>query len=334
MSESGTSRQIELTPFRMRVGIAVGAVVIGLVVFATIGTGSYLSGKSGTSTPSDPLAQKVQSLQEDLRKKELEIAIQEKRLKEMQESPTLAAIPPRPAREAAPAEEGTNDQELQAENEGPLTALQDAIKSPADAPDRSKNAAEETEESQSTFSSVQSAPRRFAGPRPTDRPLVGSGEPEGSSAQSPIVNFNARDVTVEVDGANKWKLSFRLVKDHPDTLFSGYVFVFVETVDRRGNKGIVVYPSSTRLAEEDLPADYREGKSIAPPIRHNAKVALDYEGEQLGTSLSRVSILLYDESGKIVFQRGFERNELKMVSKKAGGLEGARSRAVQKRRAL
>ena len=50
--------------------------------------------------------------------------------------------------------------------------------------------------------------------------------------------------------------------------------------------------------------------------------------------MSRVSILLYDENGKIVFQRGFARNELKMVGKKGEGLEGARSRAVQKRRAL
>jgi hypothetical protein len=334
MSESGTSRQIELTPFRMRAGLAVGAVVIGLVVLAVIGIGGHFSSKSVSTSGDDGLSQKVQSLQEELRKKDQEIAIQEKRLKELQESPTLAAIPPRPAREARPAEEATNDQELPVENEGPLTALQDAVKSPADALDRSKDSAEEVEEAPSTFSSGESAPRRSAGPRSPERSLVEPGDSEGSSAQSPIVNFNARDVTVEVDSANKWNLSFRLVKDHPDTLFSGYVFVFVETVDRRGKKGIVVYPSSTRLAEEDLPADYREGKSITPPIRHNARVALDYEGAQLGTSLSRVSILLYDESGKIVFQRGFDRNELKMVGKKVGGLDGARSRTVQKRRAL
>jgi hypothetical protein len=316
----------------MRLGMAVGAVLIGLVVLGIVGTGSYLSSRNRTTVRNDTLAQKVQSLQEDLRKKEQEIAIQEKRLKESQESPTLAAIPARPARKAEPAEEA-RDERLPAENEGPLTALQDAVKSPADSSGQSKDSTE-IQESPSTFSSAGATTEKFTGPGTTESPLVRTGESEGTSAQSPIINFNARDVTAEVEGANKWKLSFRLVKDHPDTLFSGYVFVFVETVDRRGKKGIVVYPSSTRLAEEDLPADYREGKSIAPPFRHNAKVALDYEGNQLETSLSRVSILLYDENGNIVFQRGFDRKELRMVGKKGGTLEGARSRAGQKRRAL
>jgi hypothetical protein len=334
MSESGSSRQVELTPFRMRFGFAVAAAVIGLVVFAIIGTGGYLSSKGGTAGQNDMSAQTVQSLQEELRSKELEIAIQEKRLKELQESPTLAAVPPRPTKEVAPAGEGTHDQELPVENEGPLTALQDAVKSPTSPPGRSKAVDEEIDESPSTFSSAESATRRFAGRGSTETPLVGPGATEGSSAQGPIINFNAQDVTAVVESPSKWKLSFRLVKDHPDTLFSGYVFVFVETVDQRGKSRIVVYPSNTRLAEEDLPADYREGKSITPPFRVNARVALDYGDDRPGTSLSRVSILLYDENGKIVFQRGFARNELKMVGKKGEGLEGARSRAVQKRRAL
>jgi hypothetical protein len=333
MSESGSSRQIELTPFRKRVGLAVAAVLIGLLVFAIIGTGGYLSNKGGATSQNDTLAQKVQSLQEELRSKELEIAIQEKRLKELQESPTLAAVPPRPTREAAIAGEETHDQELPVENEGPLTALQDAVKSPTSPAGRSKAVDEEIEESPSTLSPAESATRKFAGRALTKAPLVGSGATEGSS-QGPIINFNAQDVTAVVESPNRWKLSFRLVKDHPDTLFSGYVFVFVETVDQKGKNRIVVYPSNTRLAEEDLPADFREGKSITPPFRVNARVALDYGDDRPGTSLSRVSILLYDENGKIVFQRGFARNELKMVGKKGEGLEGARSRAAQKRRAL
>ncbi len=142
---------MELTPFRMRVGLAVAAVVIGLVVFAIIGAGGYLSSKGGTTSQHDTLGQKVQSLQEELRSKELEIAIQEKRLKELQESPTLAAVPPRPTREGAPAGEGTQDQELSVENEGPLTALQDAVKSPTSPPGRSKAVDEEIEESPSTL---------------------------------------------------------------------------------------------------------------------------------------------------------------------------------------
>jgi hypothetical protein len=334
MSESGTSRQIELTPLRVRVGLVAGAVAIGLVVLGILGTWGYLSGKRGATAINDTLEPKVQALQEELRKKELEIAIQEKRLRELQESPTLAAIPSRPAREAAPAAEATNDREPATESDGPLTALQDAVKPPPDSSGRSKGSGEAIEESPGTSSSAGLATRKPVASRPTESPLVRAGQSEGTSAQSPIVNFNARDVTAEVEGANRWKLSFRLVKDHPDTLFSGYVFVFVETVDPQGKRGIVVYPSSTRLAEEDLPVDYREGKAIAPPFRHNAKVALDYEGDQLESSLSRISILLYDESGKIVFQRGFDRKELKMVGKKSGTLEGARSKAGQKRRAL
>jgi hypothetical protein len=334
MSESGSSRQIELTPFRIRFGFVVAAVVIGLVVFAVISTGGYLSGKGGTSGPQDVLAQKVQSLQEELRSKELEIAIQEKRLKEFQESPTLAAVPPRPTKEVAPVGEETHDQDLPVENESPLTALQDAVKSPTSPPSRSRVADEDIEESPSTFSAAESATRKFAGRGSAETPLVGPGTTEGSSSEGPIINFNAQDVTAVVESPSRWKLSFRLVKDHPDTLFSGYVFVFVETVDQKGKSRIVVYPSNTRLAEEDLPADYREGKSITPPFRVNARVALDYGDDRPGTSLSRVSILLYDEHGKIVFQRGFARNELKTVGKKGEGLEGARSRAAHKRRAL
>lgn len=308
--------------------------MIGLLVFAVIGTGGYLSSKGGTSSQQDTLAQKVQSLQEELRSKELEIAIQEKRLKELQESPTLAAVPPRPTKEVAPVGEESHDQDLPVENEGPLTALQDAVKSPTSPPGRSKAGDEEIEDSPSTFSAGESTTRKFASRGSAEAPLVGSGISEGSSSEGPIINFNAQDVTAVVESPSRWKLSFRLVKDHPDTLFSGYVFVFVETVDQKGKSRIVVYPSNTRLAEEDLPADYREGKSITPPFRVNARVALDYGDDRPGTSLSRVSILLYDENGKIVFQRGFARNELKMVGKKGEGLEGARSRAAQKRRAL
>lgn len=330
MSESGSSRQIELTPFRLRLGFAAVAVVIGLVVFAVIGVRGYLSGKGGTTSPNDTIAQQVQSLQEEVRKKELEIAIQGKRLKELQESPTLAAVPPRPTREVAPAEEGPQDEGSPVANDGPLTALQDAVKSPANPRALSKGQGEEVEESPSTFPSGESATRKLAGSGQTEPPLEGSGE--SSAGQAPIINFNAQEVTAAVEGSNIGKLSFRLIKDHPDTLFSGYVFVFVETVDQHGATQIVVYPKETRLGEEDLPADFREGKVI--PFKVNARVALEFPDNRPGTTLSRVSILLYDENGKIVFQRGFNRNELKMVGKKGGGIEGARSRAGQKRRAL
>ena len=168
MGESGSSRQIELTPFRLRVGFVAVAVVIGLAVIAVISMGGYLSGKGGATSPNDTLAQQVQSLQEEVRKKELEIAIQGKRLKELQDSPTLAAAPPRPTKEVTPAEEGPQDRESPAENEGPLTALQDSVKSPINPPGRSKGQEEEIEESPSAFPSAESSTRKFAGQR-TDR---------------------------------------------------------------------------------------------------------------------------------------------------------------------
>ncbi len=316
----------------MRVGFAVVAAVIGLVVFAIIGMGGYLSGKGGSTSQNDTVTQKVQSLQEELRKRELEIAIQEKRLKELQESPTLAAVPPLPTREAAPVEEEAHDRKSPVEDEGPLTALQDAVKAPANPPGRSKAVEEEIEESPSTFSSTESGTGKFAGRGSTEPPLMGTGESGLGSVQTPIINFNAQEVTATVESPNSGKLSFRLIKDHPDTLFSGYLFVFVETVDQRGENRIVVYPSKTRLAEEDLPADYRDGQSI--PFKVNSRVELAYGDSRSGTSLSRVSILLYDENGKIVFQRGFDRKELRLVGKKGGALEGVRSTAGQKRRAL
>jgi hypothetical protein len=315
----------------MRLGFILVAAIVCLVVFAGLGLRGLLAGKGGGTSQNDGIAQNVKSLQEELRKKELTIAIQEKRLKELQESPTLAAIPPRQMREVAPAEEGDREQEPAVENEGPLTDLQDAVKPPSGPSAGSKRSDEYAEESPGTSSS-EPGTRKFTGPGTTEPPLTRLPETGGEATQMPIVNFNAQEVTAEVESPSSGKLSFRLIKDHPDILFSGYVFVFVETVDRRGKSKIVVYPSETRLGEEDLPADYREGKAI--PFKVNARVALDYVDDRPGTHLSRVSILLYDEHGKIVFQRGFDRSELKMVAKKGGNVEGVSSRAGQKRRAL
>jgi len=50
--------------------------------------------------------------------------------------------------------------------------------------------------------------------------------------------------------------------------------------------------------------DFREGESIS--FKHNSRVELPYEDIRSGASLARVSILLYGENGKIVFQRGFD----------------------------
>ncbi|MCL5124633.1 MAG: hypothetical protein M1511_09095 [Deltaproteobacteria bacterium] len=148
-----------------------------------------------------------------------------------------------------------------------------------------------------------------------------------------IMNFNAQDVTVKPEGANSGTLSFRLIKDHPDMLFSGYLFVFVEMKDKKRETKIFVYPDKTRLGEGDLPSDFRQGENIS--FKYNSRVELPYGDIRSGSALARVSILLYGDDGKIVFQRGFEKKEL-LVSGASGPqrMEGAKSKPADKRRAL
>ncbi len=333
MSESGSSRQIELTPFRMRVGLALAAVIVGLAIFAIVGLAGLLSKMGSSTSPDDALAQKVQSLQQELKKKDLAVAAQEKRLMELQESPAPAGGGSRRTKEIATANAGAHGQEPAPANDGPLAALQDAVKSPSSAPAESKGTAEKTGRGSSTFSSEPHAEESPGQSLPEQRPESREGTVERTE-QAPIVNFNAQDVTAYVGGRNSGKLSFRLIKDHPDTMFSGYVFVFVETVDQSGKSRIVVYPSKTRLSDGYLPIDYKEGQPI--PFKVNARVRVDLPDEDISpaASLSRVSILLYDADGKIVFQRGFDRKELKVVGNRAGNTGNARTRAGQKRRAL
>ncbi|MDR3603453.1 MAG: hypothetical protein P4L38_02385 [Syntrophaceae bacterium] len=172
----------------------------------------------------------------------------------------------------------------------------------------------------------------------------GTGNPESSARSQtvapqhdqpagPIVNFNAQDVTVKPTGAKSGTLSFRLIKDHSDVLFSGYLFVFVEMKDKRGETKIYVYPDKTRLGEGDLPSNFKQGENIS--FKYNSRVELPYGDIRSGAGLARVSILLYGDDGKIVFQRGFEKKEL-LVSGPSGPqrMEGAKSKPTEKRRAL
>ncbi|MFA6223484.1 MAG: hypothetical protein WC647_14330 [Desulfomonilaceae bacterium] len=148
-----------------------------------------------------------------------------------------------------------------------------------------------------------------------------------------IINFNAQDVTVKPTNVNSGTLSFRLIKDHSDILFSGYLFVFVEMRDKRGETKIYVYPDKTHLGEGDLPSNFREGENIS--FKYNSRVELPYGDIRAGAGLARVSILLYGDDGKIVFQRGFEKKEL-LVAGPTGQqhTDGAKPKPTEKRRAL
>jgi hypothetical protein len=122
------------------------------------------------------------------------------------------------------------------------------------------------------------------------------------------------------------------VKDQPNVRFSGYLFVFVEMADKRGEHKIYAYPKRTRLGEEDLPTDYRSGESIT--FKYNSRVELPYRDIRPGAALAKVSILLYGEDGNIVFQRGFDQKELKMVGAGATKVDGVRPKPEKKRQAL
>ena len=147
-----------------------------------------------------------------------------------------------------------------------------------------------------------------------------------------MVSFNAENVTAVSKAPNRGTLKFRLVKDRPDVRFAGYLFVYVEMVDDRGEAKLYVYPQQARRGEGDLPKDYREGESIA--FKYYSKVELPYRDVRPNAALGTVSILLYGDNGKIVFQRGFDKGEVKLVSSKASKTDGPRHRSSTRRRAL
>ncbi|MGC8605892.1 MAG: hypothetical protein ACP5VS_19675, partial [Desulfomonilaceae bacterium] len=68
---------------------------------------------------------------------------------------------------------------------------------------------------------------------------------------------------------------------------------------------------------------------------YNSRVELPYGDIRSGAVLARVSILLYGDDGRIVFQRGFEKKEL-LVSSPSGPqrTDGSKSKPTEKRRVL
>lgn len=171
--------------------------------------------------------------------------------------------------------------------------------------------------------------------QPQDTTKAASEKPDGAAAsvtRVPIISFNAQDVLAAPDSVGSGTLSFRLVKDQPEVRFAGYLFVYVEMEDKSGENKIYVYPRQTRLGEGDLPFDFKEGESIA--FKYNSRVELPYADTRAGASLAGVSILLYGENGKIVFQRSFGRQELTVASPKSVKPERAKSRSGDKRQAL
>ncbi len=311
IGETGRSRQIELTPWRIRVA---AGVTICVAVLVTV---SVVKGFWGRSVNTDKIVQdqaleeKVRSLQEELKQKEVALSVQEKRLKELQEPPTLAVGQQTPSLDSASPLAKT---EKPKESEGPLVALQESGTREFGVPATARKPGDSRSEVE-----AESIPPK-------------SPEPENTESKGPIINFNAQRVTAIADRSNSGTLSFQLVKDQPDIRFSGYLFVFVEMGDGQESK-IYAYPKRARLGEGDLPSDFREGESVS--FKYNSRVELPYGDTRSSATLSRVSILLYGQDGRIVFQRGFDRKEVKTLSAKNHGPSGAgKNRGTEKRRAL
>ncbi|MEW6347994.1 MAG: hypothetical protein AB1646_02955 [Thermodesulfobacteriota bacterium] len=131
------------------------------------------------------------------------------------------------------------------------------------------------------------------------------------AARQARMRFKAEDLTVTEETPNKGDLSFRLVTDMPEIAFAGYLFVYVETQDKKGGDQIVMFPEKVPRIPGDLfPRDYRDGIGVL--FKKSRPFAFAYEDRRRGASLSRVTILLYNEDGDIVFQAPFDRSELKV----------------------
>ena len=275
-------------------------------------------GRSGPTTSvvqDQTLVDKVKALQEELKQKEVALSVQERRLKELQEQPTLAvgAL----GQQAPPPDStaGVTDTVPAKSPTGPLVGLQESENNDFRLPATARKPESPQSETQA-------------------EPLSQRSEPENPEPKAPIINFNAQRLTAIAEGSNKGTLSFKLIKDQPDIRFSGYLFVFVEMGDGQDNR-IYAYPKRAQLGDGDLPSDYREGESVS--FKYNSRVELPYEDLRSGASLSRVSILLYGQDGRIVFQRGFDRREVKTLSAKSSGGPSEnvkRTRGTERRRAL
>ncbi|HMK36875.1 MAG TPA: hypothetical protein VK463_17510 [Desulfomonilaceae bacterium] len=298
--------------------------IVVLCACAVLVVTSGNSSSRGKSVQDGSLSDRVQTLQEELKKKDVALAVLEKRLREAQDLPSPAAFP---GKGEPSAKSGIREGESASQDESPLTALEESLK-PRSPGQRQSTPQEESESSQGPLTGESRLTESVGSAAPS---------PETEVKEQPTkkpINFNAEAVTASTQGPNGGTLSFRLVKDQPDIRFSGYLFVFVEIGDPRGENKIYVYPNTAPLGEEDLPTDYKKGESLS--FKFNSRVELPYEDIRSGAAISRVSILLYGESGRIVFQRSFERKEVKIQGAKSTHADGSgpRQKAGEKRRAL
>jgi hypothetical protein len=332
INDSGKSRQIELTPLKLRLGLTALAAVLFVTVAVLLIAGGSVMRTAQSANEFESLSSRVRTLEEELGRKEQALTIQEKRLKEMQEAGAFGTVAPAMAADTSPLT-GMAASRVQVQPDGgAVTPLSDIDRAGRNAAPPQRSAKEERSGRTGAIASIESSAGRGE--------ATGSGtESESSSkgsasrARAPRVNFDVQDVTAVQDAPNDGKLSFQIVKDQPDIRFTGYLFVFVEMLDRRGETKVYAYPGQTSLGEGDLPSNYRVGE-IIKEFRYNSRVKLDYKDDRQGATLAGASILLYGDDGKIVYQRHLDLKEMKVMSAKSLKADSARSKSAHKRQAL
>ena len=329
IGQSGTSHQLELTGFRLRVIAATGAVIVGVLLILVVGWGGFFTGAANRAAKdlgfsSKPLGELGTTNKSESSQTPRDTRGADQSSQGSSES-VVAQRAPDPIASGGDAE-GSPEQK-----EGPLQAMKESGKSVQG--DLSVPVGVEQS---------QKDPRGIAGGEPRSKrstqmetaapPRTEQSEPVGVVSRAPMVSFNAQEVVASTDSPNGGTLSFRLVKDQPEIRFEGYLFVYVEMEDVSGEIKIYVYPKQTRLGDGDLPFDYKDGESIA--FKYNSRVELPYGDTRSGVTLAGVSILLYENNGKIVFQRSFGRREVSMINTKNNKAETPKPRAGEKRQAL
>jgi cytoskeletal protein RodZ len=317
LGESGRSRQLDLSRSRLKVLALSGSLILIVAAALAVALPRYFAGSTSKDQTTSQTSTQVDSSMEKTQVANIKDQSSSKQsgtqmpaaVKPILTEPTDSTV--RTAGSATPVPESPTGQK---------PSDHDAMKS-----------------SVSASSPPSETPDRQAEQRLTKKAPAGPSETEKSpitplSADPFVINFDAQQVTAAVDSPNSGTLSFRLVKDQPEIKFAGYLFVYVEMEDQAGENRIYVYPKQTRLGEGDLPFDFRDGESIA--FKFNSRVELPYGDPRSAASLAGVSILVYGENGKIVFQRTFGRQEVAMVNTKASKAERAKPRSGEKRQAL
>ncbi len=289
------------------------------------GLGMFLAGSErAMSSDRQALLEKVQALEEELSGKQLAMSAGEGGAAEEAATPALAETPTPGFEETAGAAGQEPPRQGEFGGESPFTSNQEPP--PESDPFGTPVSAEAPQPAEPTApAGEQQASARIEDP-------FASGATQPPAEPATMITFDAEDVTAIAEGPNEGKVIFKLVKDNPQVRFTGYLFVIVEMVDEQGEQKIYSYPSRARLGEAFLPKNFTEGETLS--FKYNSKVELPYRDKRAGARLSTVSIVLYREDGRIVYQRGFDRGDLKIIRANATNVNGTPQPPSTRRRAL